>query len=155
MEFASGLIVWYYFDPKGKFEKRWEKYFRPDLGEPLPRSLTEVGLKARAIFIKVHGERAFAMKYGFGTNIQYDRWLRIDDTTMHYELPEYELKKLHGEVPTLGHGGPGTPMMVTPAMQNQATPTDAEKQAAFQEINDLRAQSNLKPLTYQEWSVAV
>ena len=122
MEFVSGLIVWHYFDPQGKFEKKWEKYYRPDLGEPLPRSLTEVGLKARAIFIKAHGERAFAMKYGFGTNIQYDRWLRIDDTTMHYELPEYELKKLHGEVPTLGHGGPGTPMMVTPAMQNQATP---------------------------------
>ena len=155
-EFVTGLIIWKYFDPKGKFEKIWGKYYRPDLGEPIPHSLTDVGLKAKAIYIKQNGERAFAMKYGFGTNIQYDKWLRIDENNMHYTLPQHELEKLHGSTPQ--PAGPGTPMMASPAPVMQVhpmPPSDADKQAAFQEINNLRTQANLKPLTFQEWSVAV
>ena len=154
MEFVSGYLMWHFFDPRVKFEEKWAKYYRPDLGEPIPHSLTDVGLKARAIYMKVNGERAFAMKYGFGSNIQYDKWLRIDDTCAHYTLPEYELQKIYGGGSTHEQMSPGAAMMTAPVTQSQGL-SDQEKQTAFQEINNLRMQANLKPLTYQEWSVAV
>ena len=171
MEFATFMYMWKFKDPKGEFEKKWGKYYRPDLGEAMPLSMTDVGLKAKAIYIKHNGEKGFAMIYGFGSNIQYDRWLAI--TNQVYNLPQYELEKIHGASSTpqaqqqvqgqvmMGQTM-GTPQQQVP-MQSLAYPnqivsvqvSDAQKQAAFTEINNLRQQANLKPLTFEEWNVAV
>ena len=76
------------------------------------------------------------MKYGFGTNIQYDRWLRM---TIPQCITNYQSMSSRNSMERcrrLDMAGQDTHDGHT-AMQNQATPTDAEKQAAFQEINDL------------------